>query len=381
MQHFHPPPLSFRLGAKYHTVWMWLILVMLVLCVSEISARVALSIPVIASRLWENEDLTWQRDWVARHRGTTLSTDALRKQYPDRYDPTKGWLPAKNLRNAQFSGNKPLSTNSRGLRGTTEFPYEAPRGRTRVLLLGDSFTFGAEVTDTDTYAHRLQTMLPAVEVVNLGVDGYGHDQMLIYFQEEGVKYGAAMVILGFIAGDMNRNTLAFRDYAKPRFLVKNGTLTLSNSPVPAPDDVLKWDWARPRLYDLWSLAYQIFQRVSGRANDRKVDLARRILDTLTGAIVSSGAIPVFVYLPVGPEMSNPNASAGESFMLEYCRANGQVKCFSARPRVRQRMEHGSPIKKKGHWDAEGHRVVAEAMRDFLTQAHLVASDSPTDTAP
>ena len=55
--------------------------------------------------------------------------------------------------------------------------------------------------------------------------------MLIFLQEEGIKYKPDIVILGFIAADMNRNTLQFRDYAKPRFIVKKNTLQLIGSPL------------------------------------------------------------------------------------------------------------------------------------------------------
>ena len=53
-------------------------------------------------------------------------------------------------------------------------------------MLGDSFTFGEDVGDDETYSHHLEQLLPGTEVINLGVHGYGHDQMLIYLREEGI---------------------------------------------------------------------------------------------------------------------------------------------------------------------------------------------------
>lgn len=87
-------------------------------------------------------------------------------------------------------------------------------------------------------------MLPHTEVINLGVHGYGHDQMLILLKEEGVKYEPDIVILGFMPIDMSRNLLKFRDFAKPRFILKGGKLKFTGSPVPRPEDILRWDWAR-----------------------------------------------------------------------------------------------------------------------------------------
>jgi hypothetical protein len=77
-------------------------------------------------------------------------------------------------------------------------------------------------------------MLPHTEVINLGVHGYGHDQMLILLKKEGVKYEPDIVILGFMPIDMSRYLLKFRDFAKPRFILKGGKLKLTGSPQGSP---------------------------------------------------------------------------------------------------------------------------------------------------
>ena len=94
--------------------------------------------------------------------------------------------------------------NSRGLRGKRDFPYTKNKNKVRILILGDSFTFGDEVSDDETYSARLQAMLPHTEIINMGVHGYGHDQMLILLKEEGIKYQPDIVILGFLALDMSK---------------------------------------------------------------------------------------------------------------------------------------------------------------------------------
>jgi hypothetical protein len=35
------------------------------------------------------------------------------------------------------------------------------------LILGDSFTFGDEVSDDETYSAHLQAMLPHTEIINM----------------------------------------------------------------------------------------------------------------------------------------------------------------------------------------------------------------------
>ncbi len=50
--------------------------------------------------------------------------------------------------------------------------------------------------------------------------------------EEGIKYTPDIVVLGFIQPDMSRNMLNFRDFAKPKFKLRNKELKLTASPVP-----------------------------------------------------------------------------------------------------------------------------------------------------
>jgi len=76
-----------------------------------------------------------------------------------------------------------IHTNSLGLRGAD---LRASGGE-RVLLLGDSYTFGAGVDDDETFAAQLQRILgqqgrDGWEVVNAGVPGYGAMQSRLFAQ-------------------------------------------------------------------------------------------------------------------------------------------------------------------------------------------------------
>src|SRR5262249_42635873 len=141
-----------------------------------------------------------RRSWVHRHQNSTEIYYMF-----DTYNSTKGWLSRSNVTDAHVFNNKTLNTNSRGLRGKSGFSYGKSSNKSRIVILGDSFTFGDEVSDNETYAYYLQEMMPDVEIINMGVHGYGHDQMLIFFKEEGIKYNPDFIILGFLPMDMSRN--------------------------------------------------------------------------------------------------------------------------------------------------------------------------------
>src|SRR6516164_467780 len=159
------------------------------------------------------DDTAWRLSFVRRH-----SQESIYDKF-DIYHPTRGWAVRPGLSRITVFNNKTLSSNSRGLRGSSEYPYEKPLGTLRILTFGDSFTFGDEVSDNETWSYYLEKLLPGSEIINFGVHGYGHDQMLLYLWEEGIKYHPDLVILGFLSMDMRRNMLSFRDYAKPRFVL------------------------------------------------------------------------------------------------------------------------------------------------------------------
>ncbi len=102
----------------------------------------------------------------------------------------------------------PVSINSEGLRDR-EFSLEKPPGVYRVMMLGDSTTFGWGVKEEDTAAkfleRKLNASLPAgynrAEVMNTGVGNYDTVQEVTYYETIGWKYHPDLVVLVFFIND------------------------------------------------------------------------------------------------------------------------------------------------------------------------------------
>jgi hypothetical protein len=334
----------------------------------EGSARLAFSIPQLARRLQANHYYTYRRNWVQEHQKSGVEV-----YYTfDRYDPSKGWIPKANLKDVKVFNQKILNTNSKGFRGKRDFPYIKNKETLRILILGDSFTFGDEVSDDETYSYYLQEMLPHTEVINMGVHGYGHDQMLILLKEEGVKYHPDIVILGFLPLDMSRNLLEFRDFAKPRFVLERGELKLTGTPVPRPENILQWDWAIPRIFDIFSLVYHKFTKVSGLQKKEMEHITTAILTDMITLTESIHAIPILAYLPRGREIAkNIAVTQDEAYMFSLCQLNQKAKCFSTRPYFAEKIAKGETFKSGGHWEPAGHLTVAQAIKHYLLDEGLV----------
>jgi hypothetical protein len=342
-------------------------------CVIELGLRACFSYTAIGHDLngfTYNYDLFWRLDWIRRH-----SNDIEIYYRFDAYDATKGWLPQANLHNVQAFDNKLLNTNSRGLRGTSEVPYERTSGKRRILIFGDSFTYGDDVSDQETYSYYLQQLLPDAEIINMGVHGYGHDQMLIFLQEEGIKYKPDIVILGFVAADMQRNILQFRDYAKPRYIVQRNALRLIGSPVPPPAYFLKWEWAKLKSWEILQIiAQQCGSKIGFKnPNMNAKFITSHILNKFVEVVDDIGAQPLFVYLATGDEIIDSElASSGEKFLQKFCRKNKAVDFLSTRNDFLEASARGTKLKTQGHWDPTGHWIVANSIKAHLEKKRPIA---------
>lgn len=92
-----------------------------------------------------------------------------------------------------------------GLRGTA-----GPAARYRILLLGDSFTFGWLLEDEQTYAHRLQERIDATfgqgtfSIVNAAAGGWGTGSYVAYVEEFGDQVDPDIVLVFISTDDVGR---------------------------------------------------------------------------------------------------------------------------------------------------------------------------------
>jgi hypothetical protein len=324
---------------------------------------------------WD-DDIEWRLHFVRSH------SEKSPIFYPfDVYHPTRGWALRPGLSRVEAFDNKTLSSNSRGLRGSSEHAYEKPLGTLRILTFGDSFTFGDGVSDDETWTYFLEKLLPGSEVINFGIHGYGHDQMLLYLREEGMKYHPDIVILGFVSRDMERNMLSFRDYAKPRFVLDGGRLVLTNTPLPRIEETLAREPWRLKFLDVLTMLHDKYRERFGelelKTEIKQVTIA--LLDEIANTIRTAGAVPIFVYLPILDEITRPemDMSDGERFFFSYCHERGIQSIYLQRF-FHEKLERGVVLKKTFHWGPEEHRTAAEGIRAYLFEHRVVPLSQPAE---
>lgn len=158
----------------------------------------------------------------------TLVEGWVRLQWDDRRgtpgffvaDPVRGNRLAAGYR-GWFAG-VPVAINGLGFRDDREYPLQKSPGTFRILVFGDSVTFGHGTLSETTYPflleQRLKAWRPDVrwEVWNLGVPGYNTAQELAYLREVGPIYQPDLVIVGFYPNDLANNEVVSQPSAPRR---------------------------------------------------------------------------------------------------------------------------------------------------------------------
>jgi hypothetical protein len=313
----------------------------------EIAARRAFLLPYNP-----NADGWWRVSWLKR----SGQFSSERAQYPiDRFHPVLGWTLRENLRDVPLLEAK-VSSNSRGARGRREYS-PARHGGTRVVVIGDSYSFGEGVNDAETFSAQLEQILPDSEVINLAVHGYGTDQQLLRLQIDGIPYHPDIIVFGFYDDDIGRNRLSFRDYLKPHFSVVNGRLVLDRTPLESPE-------AYKSHVHLRSLGYlNIFATSFGerRLAEENIERSKLILDAIAASAESSGARLVELYLPTPDQIR-----AGEvdhSGLFPYLCHRGTTVCLDPTAALHEIVSAVPDSSRlfRYHYAAELHQAIAREL--------------------
>ena len=301
--------------------------VLLVLAGGEVAVR-TLSRPTDRGPVFMGTHLLpWQWSDVVAQNEALLRQAAANGSFL-KADERLGWVIAPDRRTADglyFSSAEGLRSPEPGV------ALADRRARHRVALVGDSFTFGLEVSYEQTWGARLEGALGAdVQVLNFGVDGYGIDQAYLRYARDVRPWRPDVVIFGLITHDLYRSMAVYSfvsfpgwpfPFAKPRFVADGDRLALLNVPLPSPRAILAarsigdlpfieydrgyraedWAWHpldRSYLYRFLASAYRGWSSPDPKGSDeRVVALNREIVRAFIRDARADGAEPIVVYFP------------------------------------------------------------------------------------
>ena len=329
------------------------------------------------------------------------------------YNEVLGW---KNKPNAEGFLTMPdsktyIRINSKGLRDR-EYEYKKPNEIKRIVVLGDSFTWGYGVEDKERYSEILEDDLEDCQVINMGVTGYGTDQELLTFKTEGVKYSPDLVIVAFqIGSDIvnNANVIQYT-YPKPLFVLdKRGKLNLTNTPVPRKEDWIKrWEIENECTKNLTFLdsfkrftakhshtykfvadkivsnpaLLEVFKKIGivhketfarGGYTQYTWDLTNTLLKEIDTAAKENGAKTLIVIVPNKEQVYKHIDLKLNEMLIDFGKENN-IPALDCLPEFREHAKNGEQLyfKNDSHWNANGHKLAAELIYDKLIEEELIS---------
>lgn len=179
----------------------------------------------ISIRIYHSQLLVWKN--LLKE-----NVDLNRSAYPSIYHPELGWIPSTEITDKKNIWSTQVNILRHGIRSNGNVKMDTIFNKKSILVVGDSFTFGDEVSDHETWPAQLETKT-GKKVINAGVFGYGLDQIILRAESLLPIYKPDTVIVAFVPDDIRRCILSVRTgVPKPYFLLENGELALKNIPVP-----------------------------------------------------------------------------------------------------------------------------------------------------
>jgi hypothetical protein len=287
-------------------------------------------------------------------------------------DAELGWIPLPNLRLERNNANgEPwwIATDANGVRG----PSDWQPGKRRLLMVGDSFVFGEGVDLEERFDTLLGQAVPDLSIVNIGVMGYGPDQQLIRARRwaDDLRAGDILVLVTY-GND-------FLDISKPRHSGRSKPWIEDvdgNILVHEPDFSLM-DLVRDHSYLMYKLAREMS---SGMADDTKERLAsagelyRRWVLEETGPLLERGVQVVIVHH--GDRQFDLPFDIDAMFAATCSEVTG---CLALDPYLNP-LPREVVFLEDGHWNAGGHKLVAEQITRYLLADPRLAPKPSADRA-
>jgi len=260
-------------------------------------------------------------------------------------------------------------TNALGLRD--DEVARPVTGTMRIIVLGDSMTFGHGVANDEAYPNQLERLYKAagrrVDVINAGVKGYGTDQSYRLFTTRLTGLAPQVVIVGVYWNDVGDNV------KQPLYVVHNGALVPLDARAHPIYRLGYLDQRAPswlRHTFLYNAAMQGLRVYGGWSAglSQSEDTARLKIRLEVQDLVRLGRDRGFRVVLIGvPYGDRPQGAYG--FLSDSPVEGALNEDLSARP-VWQDQRDRLFFRHDPHFTPEGHHVLAEQLLELLVRAGI-----------
>jgi len=252
-------------------------------------------------------------------------------------------------------------SNADGFRSMMEFSEQGS-----IALVGDSFTFGTGIAYEQTFGAVLESRLGNSPVYNFAMPGFGIDQMWMALKHQASRIAPKLVVVAFVDADFERSLTAYRKFEgfnKPAYVLDQGTLRLRTQADQPPAFIT---WMRRNLALANALSKNLEQLGHHLPLGSWWTINANILQQMALGAREEGVPILFVRLP----------SIGQS---EFATLSSHMSSMGANfldlgEKTRDAAGQEIFIPGDGHINEEGHRMVADAIINWIsaTQSELIA---------
>ena len=293
------------------------------------------------------------------------------------FDPELGFRPLPSIeKSGPFWGrDEPARTNSQGWRDA-EHAFEKPAGVTRIVALGDSFTFGVDVDYGERFSEVLERDVASLEVVNLGVNAYGTCHELRALEVEGLRYSPDVVVLVVFLGNDLDDVRNRRKASWPCPWFRHRVDADGSEELELVRPAVTWD-VRLRTSSYLGEALAGFVDRRARRTERApewemgdtVPLFGALVERMRDASEAAGARFLAVLTYPSERLGSPPTEREARARAEL--GHRGVELVDALGEFQRRHAAGEvlfatlPGGAPGHWNARGHEVIAELVEAAL----------------
>jgi hypothetical protein len=278
-------------------------------------------------------------------------------------DPLIGRIPKDGL-SLRLPEGFSINIGEHGTRRNGETPPRAERPLT--LAVGDSFAFGDDVNDADSWPAFLER-ISGRRVINAGVPGFGLDQAVLRAEQLTPIYAPDIIVVALIPHDVRRCAMSYwSGMPKPYFDLDTGALRLNPAPVPPQRAFasLKRVLAVSVTLDLLFPTYLHWQGPEAvMVHDRSHDVACGLMQRLAAFGRAHRARVIILAHPQEPESAREDLDITHR-VLACAQANDlpTVNLFPVFERLSPTQRTGLFA---GHLTPEGNRLVATELAALL----------------
>ncbi len=271
-----------------------------------------------------------------------------------RSDPQTGWRNATNLQTTLINAAGEEWSIRTDENGQRLIPQD-PGARRRILILGDSLSFGEGIDIKDRFDVRMLSFLPATRVINTGTMGYGTDQEYAVFRnwKQFLEPGDTVLILINESDYFDVLRRRFVGRAKPYVERYHGSFVFR---PPSISLLERWsDWSL-----LGRVAARVFDRSSSEPASDNLEPSQWI--EIIGFILSRireetpEGVRVILAHQGTSNFLGPKFSLSSTVFCQFAHVCIDLDDVMADP------VHLLP---DGHWSASGHAAVAQVLLKAL----------------